>query len=273
MSFIVPETSDLGRLQRKLLLVFVSYHTSEVEVNRLQANLENLHSEIGFALVVNDYSPGQPVEKLAGLADYFLTNLDNPGYGCAVNRLVAHIGKIPLYIGVLNTDLSWKAGTFETMLIWLQQHNDVVLAVPKILDKVGTTQKLCKRNPTVLGLLSRRFLPSWLKPSWLKRYDQWYVMSDQNYDEVFEVPYLSGCCMLIKSEAFSRVCGFDSQYFLYLEDADITRSLRNYGRCVHLPVAEVIHCWGKGNYRNFNLMLVNISSAWYYFCKWGWAIW
>ena len=98
-------------------------------------------------------------------------------------------------------------------------------------------------------------------------------MADQNYEEVFEAPYLSGCCMLIRSEAFRRAGGFDERYFLYLEDADLTRSLARDGRCVHLPVAAVVHNWGRGNYRNLWLMAVNLASAWHYFCKWGWALW
>ena len=125
------------------------------------------------------------------------------------------------------------------------------------------SQKLCKRHPTLLGLCSR-CLPDRFKPAWLKRYDRWYVMADQDYEEVFEVPYLSGCCMLVRSDAFRRVGGFDERYFLYLEDADITRSLAHDGKCVHLPVAAVVHNWGRGNYQNLRLMLVNIISAWRY---------
>jgi GT2 family glycosyltransferase len=94
-------------------------------------------------------------------------------------------------------------------------------------------------------------------------------MADQDDQQVFDVPYLSGCCMLIKREAFEKISGFDERYFLYLEDADITRSLAQHGRCVHLPVAGVVHGWGRGNYRKLGLMLVNIVSAWRYFRKWG----
>ena len=259
--------------RRQLLLLLVAYHPSLLEVERLQACLANLSPQVGYAVVVNDHQQGEPVEKLAADADLFLTSCDNPGYGRAVNRLVEQLGHLPPYIGVLNTDLSWQPDTFELLLAWLKQHPNVNLAVPQILDEAGIPQKLCKHHPTVLALFSRRFVPDWLKPTWLKRYDRWYVMSDQNYQQVFEVPYLSGCCMLIRSEAFRLVGGFDERYFLYLEDADLTRSLAIDGCCVHLPVAGVVHGWRRGNYGNLELMTVNLVSAWRYFCKWGWAFW
>ena len=267
----VAETDSSEQL--KLLLLVVAYHPSTLEVDQLQACLSELPPQVGYAVVVNDHVPGEPAERLEAQAVCFLTNPDNPGYGRAVNRLVVRLSQLPPYLGVLNTDLSWQLGTFEKLLSWLEEHPDVSLAVPQILDEAGKAQKLCKNNPTVLGLLSRRFLPDWLKPSWLKRYDRWYVMADQNYEEVFEASYLSGCCMLIRSDAFRRAGGFDERYFLYLEDADFTRTLARTGRCVHLPVAGVVHGWGRGNYRNLGLMAVNLASAWHYFRKWGWALW
>ena len=269
----LPVAQASPTAQRQLLLLLVAYHPSPQEVEQLQACLAELPPTVGYAVVVNDHQPGEPAEQLEASADLFLPNRDNPGYGCAVNRLVVRLGQLPPYIGVLNTDLSWQKGTFEHLLAWLQQHPQVNLAVPQILDEDGIPQKLCKNHPTVLALLSRRFLPGWLKPNWLKRYDRWYVMADQNYQEVFEAPYLSGCCMLIKSEAYRRSGGFDERYFLYLEDADLTRTFARDGLCVHLPVASVVHGWGRGNYRNLGLMFVNLTSAWHYFRKWGWTLW
>ena len=236
------------------MLLLVAYHPSSLEVEQLQACLAKLTPDVGYAVVVNDHKPGEPVEQLAAEADVFLANRDNPGYGRAVNRLVVQLGQLPPYIGVLNTDLSWQPGAFKRLLGWMQKHPSVNLAVPQILDEAGTPQKLCKHHPTVLGLFSRRFFANWLKPGWLKRYDRWYVMADQNYQEVFEAPYLSGCCMLMRSEAFCRVGGFDERYFLYLEDADLTRTLALEGRYA-LACGEVVHGWGRGNYRNLGLMV------------------
>jgi GT2 family glycosyltransferase len=254
---------------RHLLLLFVAYHPSQREVEQLQACLRELPPQVGYAVVVNDHHPGEPVEQLALGADGFLINQDNPGYGRAVNRLVVHLGQLPPYIGVLNTDLSWQQGTFETLLNWLVAHQDVALAVPQLLDTDGSPQHLCKQHPTLLGLFSRRFIPERFKPRWLRLYDRWYVMHGHDYSKVLDVPYLSGCCMLMRSSAFLAVEGFDEAFFLYLEDADLTRRLALLGRTVHLPEAAVTHHWGRGNHRSKWLTLVNFHSAWIYFRKWN----
>jgi GT2 family glycosyltransferase len=259
--------------QRELMLLFVAFHPSSQEVERLQACLASLPACIGYGVVVNDHRPGEPIDKLASHADHFLACLDNPGYGEAVNRIVAQLRPGLLYLAVMNTDLTWDDDCFPGLLTWLCDHPDVTLAVPQIRDGEDRIQKLCKRDPTLLGLLSRRFIPGWLKPAWLRRYDQWYVMADHDYTGIFDVPYLSGCCMLIRADAFVAVKGFDARFFLYLEDADITRKLRQIGRCVHLPVRFIRHDWGRGNYRNPWLVLVNLHSAWIYFNKWGWRLW
>ena len=264
---------EIRAVPRSLMLILVAFHPSEDEVARLKHCLKCLPESIGYSVVVNDYRAGEPVDQLASNADYWVANLDNLGYGRAVNQLVNRLEILPHYLGIFNTDLTWKKGTIETLLQWMNSHSDVTLAVPQIFDDGGHIQKLCKRNPTILALLSRRFWPAWFKPSWLKRYDRRYVMADHNYQEVFESPYLSGCCMLVRSDAFLKVGGFDERYFLYLEDADLTRSLSRYGRCVHLPVAAVVHRWGRGSYINLRLMFVNLISAWLYFSKWGWSFW
>ena len=258
---------------RSLILLLVAFHPSEQEVNCLNTCLRSLPATIGYAVVANDYLPGEPIDLLAENADSWLCNSDNPGYGRAVNRLVKTLPNIPKYLGVLNTDLQWNNGTFATMMSWMDQHPDVVLVAPRILDPSGNEQMLCKRNPTVLGLLSRRFIPDWFKPGWLKRYDRWYVMADSSYDDQFDVPYLSGCCMVMQSKPFLQIGGFDERYFLYLEDADLTREMASLGRCQHFSGASVIHSWGRGNYKSLRLMVVNVQSAWRYFCKWGWTFW
>jgi GT2 family glycosyltransferase len=260
----------------RLLLVLVAFHPAADEVECLEGCLAALSPQIGYAVVVNNHRPGEPVERLAAGAQLFLTSRSNNGYGRAFNRALAALrdlpGEQPAWLGVLNTDLSWEPGTFERLLAWLEVQSQVVLAVPQITDPQGQPQRLCKRDPTLLALASRRFWPERLKPRWLRRYDAWYAMADQDYSQIFEVPYLSGCCMLARHDALRAVAGFDERYFLYLEDADLTRRLARLGQCVHLPVASVRHRWGRGSHRSLRLMFVTLQSAWLYFSRWGWRI-
>jgi GT2 family glycosyltransferase len=260
-------------VKHRAILVLVAYHPKEAEVERIHACLELLPADIGYAIVSNDHRPGEFVERLAEGAVLFLANISNPGYGKAINQAVRQLeadGFHSPYLGALNTDLVWEEGCFEAMLDWMDTQEQIVVAVPRILNPAGEVQYLCKNDPTVLAFLSRRFFPAKFKPKWLRRYDSWYIMESENYDVMFDVPYLSGCCMLMRSRAFQAVGGFDERFFLYLEDADLTRALRRIGRTVHLPAASVIHHWGRGNHHSKWLTLVNIQSAWIYFRKWGW---
>ena len=257
----------------KLLLLIVAYHPSESEVNTLSASLDNLPEHIAYAVIANDFRHGECIEKLANNAYMFLRNGQNIGYGRAINLLFKKLPTVPEYIGILNSDLSWNSGTFSRIINFMESNTDVSLLTPKIISPSGNTQYLCKQHPTILGMVSRRFIPNLIKPRWLCLYDRWYTMSHQDYESIFDVPYLSGCCMVARSTSFILSGGFDESFFLYLEDADLTRSLSLTGRCIHYPFESVIHQWGRGNYKNFFLMLVNLYSAYIYFKKWGLRLW
>lgn len=258
------------------VLIVVAFHPGPAEVDRLSACLGTLPAEIGYAVVANDYSLGEEVEALEPGSLLFLRNRSNPGYGRAINQAVASLREMgiqPPFLGALNTDLAWKPYTFETLLEAMRKDPLLMLAVPQLLDPQGSVQHLCKRNPTVLGLFSRRFLPERLKPRWLRNYDSFYAMENLDYQAPFAATYLSGCCMVMRRGAFEAVGGFDERFFLYLEDADLTRSLARLGRTMHRPEAEVVHHWGRGNHRSLRLTIVNLQSAYLYFSKWGWQLW
>jgi GT2 family glycosyltransferase len=271
----------MQEMERHLELILVSYRTPAVDVEKLSQCLASLGPGIGYSVVVNACQPGEPIEALAQNADLFLSTPKNLGYGTAVNWAVSSLTaeaerqkrQAPTWVAAMNTDLSWEPGSFERLLRWLATREDVVLVVPQILNPSGEVERLCKTNPSVLALISRRFIPNKLKPQWLRKIDTEFTMSNHSLDHEMDVEYLSGCCMIIRRSAFIAINGFDERFFLYLEDADISRSLKRIGRCLHSPIMQVIHSWGRGNHYSLRLTFVNIQSVWKYFRKWGWRLW
>ena len=259
----------------QLDLLIIVYRPGAAELQALGACLAALPPTIRYSLALNAVQPQPPegLEPLLAGALVVQRHSENLGYGRAANRLFKALPQPAPWLAVLNTDLYWQPGSFETMLRWLSANADVVAAVPQILSPSGQVERLTKRDPSLLALCSRRFLPRHLKPQWLRRLDGRFTMDDHDLQTIYEVPYLSGCCLLVRSDAYAAVGGFDPAYFLYLEDADLTRRLRPLGRCLHLPVAAVTHGWGRGSHRSLRLTLVNLWSAVIYFRRWGLRLW
>ena len=167
----------------RLVLLFVAFHPSIQEVNKLIECIRLLPQYIRVAIVANDFTLNEPVEDLVPYVDIFVKNKSNLGYGRAINLLLSQLPYSPQYISAMNTDLSWKPGTFDTMLRYIDAHDDIVMLVPRVCDLNGDTQMLCKQNPTLFGLISRRFIPKSLKCQHIIRYDKWYVNSHLDYNK------------------------------------------------------------------------------------------
>ena len=70
------------------------------------------------------------------------------------------------------------------------------------------------------------------------------------------VGWLSGSCLLVRREAFDAVDGFDSRYFMFMEDVDLGDRLTKAGwQNIFVPSAEVLHSKGHAASKNPEVML------------------
>ncbi len=161
----------------------------------------------------------------------------------------------------------------EKLINYMENHNNISLIQPLIIDSNSSSiQHLCKRNPTFYAQFIRAFMPVWaMENLWfLRSYNNWYEMRSKAYGKVpVESQYLSGCFMLCRRKCLDNVNWFDERYFMYLEDADLTRTLSYYGKCLHYPLAEIKHVWAKGSHKKLNLKITAIKSFIKYSLKWG----
>jgi GT2 family glycosyltransferase len=123
----------------------------------------------------------------------------------------------------------------------------------------------------LLDLALRGFAPIWLK-NWFARRLNNYEMHElaAMSEPVSNVDIVSGCYMLLRSDAFKAVNGFDERFFLYFEDFDLSLRIRSEGEVVYLPSMEIAHYGGSAAKKGFTHITLFAQSAWKFYQRHGW---
>lgn len=75
------------------------------------------------------------------------------------------------------------------------------------------------------------------------------------------VDWITGCCLLIKSEIIKKFGLLSEEYFLYYEDTDFNLRIRNKGfQCLYVPEAKIYH-----KVSSFTKTLGNPTIYYYHF--------
>lgn len=192
----------------------------------------------------------------------------NLGYGRAHNIALRQSIDKARYHLVLNPDVYFDPNIVEQLYYFMEEHPDAGLVMPKVLYPDGSLQRLCKLLPAPLNLAVRRFLP--FSDVLFRELNSRYEMRFSNYNRVMNVPFLSGCFMFIRTEALQSTGLFDERFFLYAEDADLSRRIHRQFKTLFYPYAEIYHIHARGSYKNALHTFYNLRSAIQYFMKWGW---
>lgn len=176
----------------------------------------------------------------------------NIGYGGAINRAVAEVDKSIEFIIVANPDVRWSAGSIDELLAAAQRWPRAGALGPLVREPDGSVYPSARAVPGVLDGAGHAVLGSvWPGNPWTQRYRQ-----DNEAPTERPVGWLSGSCLLLRRAAFDSIDGFDSRYFMYMEDVDLGDRLTKGGwHNVYVPSAEVTHTKGHAAGRNPELML------------------
>lgn len=186
----------------------------------------------------------------------------NLGYGRGHNQAIQIVKS--KYHAVINPDITFSTETISDLVSFMEDHPDIALCSPKILNTDGTEQHLPKRRPSLKYLLGG-FLEKHGKV--FKQWRREFTLADVKINEPTEIDFCSGCFMFFRTEALKKCGGFDDRYFMYFEDADLTREIQRYGKTVYNPNIEVTHGWKREN-RTFKGFSRQIISMFKYFFKW-----
>ncbi|MFZ2242677.1 MAG: glycosyltransferase family 2 protein [Gordonia amarae] len=176
----------------------------------------------------------------------------NIGYGGAMNRGVAELGPEVEYVVIVNPDVEWSPGSIDELLAAARRWPRAGSLGPLIREPDGSVYPSARRVPDLMtGTGHAVFAHIWKSNPWTAAY-----RADDVAPSERPVGWLSGACLLLPRAAFDSVDGFDSRYFMYMEDVDLGDRLGKAGWLnVYVPSADVTHTKGHTAGKNPELML------------------
>ncbi|QWD10838.1 glycosyltransferase family 2 protein [Polynucleobacter paneuropaeus] len=249
----------------------VLYNTPGVLINRLLTCIRNSGCIDVIYIVDNSPMPNQQL-VFGGLLVEYIQTQRNIGYGSGHNIAL----KKAMELGsdfhfVFNPDISFGDAELQKMISRICDDKEIGQLMPKVINPDGSLQYLCKLLPTPLDLVLRRFAIGSLKKIAKARADK-FELRFTDYSKEMNVPFLSGCFMLLRVSALQKIGLFDESFFMYGEDMDLTRRLHSKYKTIFFPGAVVIHDHAKESYKNMKMLWIHSVNVGKYFNKWGWFL-
>lgn len=219
-------------------------------------------------VVVDHSTQSQSLERLTARFPLvrFIPEAGNPGFAAGVNRGVrATTGE---YVLLLNPDCIVMSDP-SPLAEWLARNPGAAVCGAIVREADGSIQASARRFPGITTGLAGR--TTWLTRFWPG--NPWTALNLVNGVPTDPIPvdWVSGACMMIRREAFAAAGGMDEQFFLYWEDADFCRRLKEAGWATYYhPAMSVTHLTGRSSRHAQVASLVAFhESAYRYYRKHG----
>ena len=224
-------------------VVIVGYRSRDLVMACLDSLPAAADGAVVSVTVVDNGSGDGTVEAVRGRRDgtRVIDMGDNTGYAVANNAGMARgTGR---YVMVLNPDTVVRPGALRTLVEFADRHRGAGVIAPRLLNADGTPQLTARAFPTIAaGLFGRRSLLTRWFPN--NRWSRAFLAEQEHLEDgrPFEVDWVSGAAMLVPRTVHAETAGFDEDFFLFWEDADWCRRIKNAGYSVWcVPTAIVVH--------------------------------
>jgi GT2 family glycosyltransferase len=153
------------------------------------------------------------------------------------------------YLLQLNPDTLILPEAIDRLVVFMDQHPEVGICGPKVLNRDRTLQKPCRRGePRPWAVLTYFLGLSSLFPR-SPLFSQ-YLLTYLDEDEIHEVDGVAGSCMMARRALIDQIGYLDERYFAYQEDADFCFRARQAGwKVYYMPGAQIIHYGSLGGSR------------------------
>jgi GT2 family glycosyltransferase len=164
----------------------------------------------------------------------------NAGYAAAINAGAATVSPSADLL-ILNPDVRLFPGGARVLLDRLTD-SSVGVAVPRILDENGTISWSIRREPSVLTAWADAVLGGTLAAHLGAG---GMVCDPAVYDREGVIDWATGAILAVSGRVRAIVGDWDESFFLYMEEVDYMRRVRECGfSVVYVPEAQAMHIRG-----------------------------
>lgn len=230
-----------------LAIIIVNYNVCDLLRRCLQSVFAST-GDLEFAVcVVDNQSTDDSVQMVR--AEFpqvtLIANAQNVGYPAGNNQglraLDVESESPPRYSLLLNPDTEVPPDAFATLVRYMDDHPAIGVTGPRLIMPDGSLDLACRRGfDSMSALIYRMVGLSKLFPRSRRfgRYNMTYLDEHQEA----EVDSVVGAFMLIRGKAIQKVGLMDEQFFMYGEDLDWCKRIKDAGwRIMYNPEVTVLH--------------------------------
>lgn len=240
-----------------LSIIIVTYNSATVLpglLDSLPAGLEGL--ERFETIVVDNDSHDDSVDVALAhpIRPRVIRMGRNAGYAAAINAGATTVSPRENLL-ILNPDLRLYPGA-GSLLVDRLSDSSVGVAVPRILNGDGTLSWSIRREPSVMTVWAEAIMGGTLAG----RIGMGEMVGGPAvYDRESLIDWATGAILAVSSRVRQIVGDWDEKFFLYMEEVDYMRRVREAGFSVaYVPQAKAMHVGGE--YRE-NPLLYGLLSA------------
>ena len=222
--------------------ITINYNSSLYTIELLKS-IEQFTSKLtNYEIIVVDNASREDEFKL--LKDFMqertfcklISNRINSGFA-AGNMLGANYAQGKYYF-FINNDTKLLNDTATILKDFLDSRQNVSLAGAKIMDKNSNYSSSFKQFPHAIKQLFGNSIQRALSK-------KKFPSNKTKLHEPTQVEVISGSCLFFRAEDFFNLGGFDTQFFLYCEEEDISKRVWDSHKEVYfVPEAEIFHTGG-----------------------------
>lgn len=245
---------------KKVSVIILNWNGSKLLRKYLPSVVQYTNGDIAEVVVADN---GSTDDSLQIIREEFpsvrlITFDQNYGFAKGYNLAISQI-RTP-YCLLLNDDVRVTDHWLEPLLDYMETHPEVGALQPKLLSD---------REPQSFEYAGAcgGFLDKHGYPFCRGRIFDVTETDNGQYDDVAQIMWATGACLMMRTELYRRVGGLDELFFAHMEEIDLCWRVRNLGfGIVCVPQSKVYHYGGgslamgnprktKLNFRNSLLML------------------